>query len=29
MAVAQMLQRYDSERRWIRHIHADIEWRAM
>lgn len=29
MAVAQVLQRYDSERRWIRHIHADAGWRAM
>jgi hypothetical protein len=29
MAVAQVLHRYDSERRWIRHIHADPEWRAM
>jgi hypothetical protein len=29
MAVAQVLQRYDSERRWIRHIRADPEWRAM
>ncbi|WP_410660977.1 hypothetical protein [Amycolatopsis sp. lyj-112] len=27
MAVAQMLQRYDNERRWIRHIHADAGWR--
>lgn len=29
LAVAQVLQRYGSERRWIRHIHADAEWRAM
>jgi hypothetical protein len=29
MAVAQVLQRYDSERRWTRHIHADAGWRAM
>jgi hypothetical protein len=29
MAVAQVLQRFDSERRWIRHIHADAGWRAM
>lgn len=29
LAVAQVLHRYDSERRWIRHIHADPEWRAM
>jgi Transposase DDE domain len=29
MAVAQVLHRYDSERRWIRHIHADPAWRAM
>jgi hypothetical protein len=29
MAVAQVLHRYDSERRWIRHIHADPQWRAM
>lgn len=29
MAVAQVLHHYDSERRWIRHIHADPEWRAM
>jgi hypothetical protein len=29
MAVAQVLHRFDSERRWIRHIHADPEWRAM
>ena len=29
MAVAQVLQRYDSERRWIRHIRADPGWRAM
>ncbi|GLZ42659.1 hypothetical protein Acsp05_62830 [Actinokineospora sp. NBRC 105648] len=29
LAVAQMLQRYASERRWIRHIHADPDWRAM
>jgi hypothetical protein len=29
MAVAQVLHRYDSERRWIRHIHSDPQWRAM
>jgi hypothetical protein len=29
LAVAQVLHRYDSERRWIRHIHADAGWRAM
>jgi hypothetical protein len=29
LAVAQVLHRYDSERRWIRHIHADPQWRAM
>ncbi|WP_156756081.1 IS982 family transposase [Actinokineospora pegani] len=29
LAVAQVLQRHRSERRWIRHIHADPEWRAM
>ncbi|MEV7038244.1 IS982 family transposase [Amycolatopsis sp. NPDC051061] len=29
MAVAQVLQRYDSERRWIRHIHTDAGWRTM
>jgi hypothetical protein len=29
MAVAQVVQRYDSERRWIRHIHADAGWWSM
>jgi Transposase DDE domain len=29
LAVAQVLQRYHSERRWIRHIRSDREWREM
>ncbi|WP_291419701.1 hypothetical protein [Actinophytocola sp.] len=29
LAVAQVLQRFPSERRWIRHIRADREWRVM
>jgi hypothetical protein len=29
LAVAQVLQRFASERRWIRHIRADRDWRAM
>ena len=27
LATAQVLLRYDSERRWIRHLHADPRWR--
>ncbi|MFD2495143.1 IS982 family transposase, partial [Amycolatopsis jiangsuensis] len=27
LATAQVLLRYDSERRWIRHLHADSRWR--
>jgi hypothetical protein len=29
LAVAQVLLRFDSERRWIRHIHSDPQWRNM
>jgi hypothetical protein len=29
LAVAQVLQRFPSERRWIRHIRSDPEWQAM
>jgi hypothetical protein len=29
LAVAQMLLKYDSQRRWIRHIHSNPVWRAM
>ena len=29
LAVAQVLQRFPSERRWVRHIRADREWWAM
>jgi hypothetical protein len=29
LAVAQVLQRFPSERRWIRHIRADADWRVM
>ena len=29
LAVAQMLQRFPSERRWVRHVRADREWRVM
>ncbi|MGI8312634.1 IS982 family transposase [Saccharopolyspora hattusasensis] len=29
LAVAQVLLRYHGERRWIRHIHSDPQWRAM
>jgi hypothetical protein len=29
LAVAQVLQGYHSERRWIRHLLAGTEWRAM
>ncbi len=29
LAVAQVLLRFDSERRWIRHIHSDQQWRGM
>jgi hypothetical protein len=29
LAVAQMLLRYPSERRWVRHVHANAEFRAM
>ncbi len=29
LAVAQVLQGYHSERRWIRHLHASPEWRAL
>jgi hypothetical protein len=29
LAVAQVMLGYHSERRWIRHIHSDPQWRAM
>lgn len=29
LAVAQVLLGYDSERRWVRHLHADPRWRDM
>jgi Transposase DDE domain len=29
IAVAQVVQRFPSERRWIRHVRADQQWRAM
>jgi hypothetical protein len=29
LAVAQILQGYHWERRWIRHLHRSAEWRAM
>ena len=29
LAVAQVIQRFPSERRWVRHIRGDREWRAM
>lgn len=29
LAVAQVLLRFDGERRWIRHIHSAPQWRAM
>ncbi len=29
LAVAQVLLRFDGERRWIRHIHSDPQWRNM
>ncbi len=29
LAVAQMLQGYHCERRWIRHLHSSTQWRAM
>lgn len=29
LAVAQVLLGFDSERRWVRHLHASAEWRAM
>jgi hypothetical protein len=29
LAVAQVLLGYHSERRWIRHLHSDPQWRAM
>ena len=29
VAVAQVLLRYHGERRWIRHIHSDPQWRAL
>jgi hypothetical protein len=29
LAMAQMLLKYDSQRRWIRHIHSNPAWRAM
>jgi hypothetical protein len=29
LAVAQVLLRFDGERRWIRHIHSDQQWRDM
>jgi hypothetical protein len=29
LAVAQVLQGYHCERRWIRHIHSSAQWRAM
>lgn len=29
LAVAQVLQRFPSERRWIRHIRSDPQWRVM
>lgn len=29
LAVAQVLQGFHSERRWVRHIHADPAWRAL
>jgi hypothetical protein len=29
LAVAQVLLRFDGERRWIRHIHSDRQWRSM
>jgi hypothetical protein len=29
LAVAQVLLGYNSERRWIRHLHSDPAWRAM
>ncbi|WP_410626953.1 IS982 family transposase [Amycolatopsis sp. cmx-8-4] len=28
LAVAQVLLRFDSERRWIRHLHSESKWRA-
>ncbi len=29
LAVAQVLLRYDGERRWMRHVHSNPELRAM
>lgn len=29
LAVAQVLLGYNSERRWVRHLHADPDWQAM
>jgi hypothetical protein len=29
LAVAQVLLGYHSERRWVRHLHSDPQWRAM
>jgi len=29
LAVAQVLQGFHSERRWVRHLHADPAWRAL
>lgn len=29
LAVAQVLLGFSSERRWVRHLHAGAQWRAM
>ena len=29
LATAQMLLGYHGERRWVRHLHADPDWRAL
>jgi len=29
VAVAQVLLRFDGERRWIRHVHSDPRWRSL